>query len=99
MQKIINVALREFLATVTTKGFILGVLIMPMMMLVVVTLLPKLSSQVELKVNGQHVRTIHFHGEEFVNTTVFPPPGADVCRFEVIPDSLLGSTQFQFVRN
>ena len=63
------------------------------------TLLPKLSSQVELKVNGQHVRTIRFHGEEYVNTTVFPPPGADLCRFEVIPDSLLGSTQFQFVRN
>jgi hypothetical protein len=63
------------------------------------TLLPKLSTQVELKVNGHRVRTIRFHGEEFVNTTVFGPPGADVCRFEVIPDSLLGSTVFQFVRD
>ena len=63
------------------------------------TLLPKASTQVELKVNGERVRTIQFHGEAFVNTTVFPPPGADLCRFEVIPNSLLGSTQFQFVRN
>jgi hypothetical protein len=63
------------------------------------TLLPKLSTRVELKVNGRHVRTIRFHGEEFVNATVFPPPGAGSCRFEVIPDSLLGSTVFQFVRD
>jgi hypothetical protein len=63
------------------------------------TLLPKLSTRVELKVNGQRVRTIEFHGEEFVNTTVFPPPDAGSCRFEVIPDSLLGSTQFAFVRD
>ena len=63
------------------------------------TLLPKLSTRVELKVNGELVRTLEFHGEEFVNTTVFPPPDAGSCRFEVIPDSLLGSTQFAFVRD
>jgi len=63
------------------------------------TLLPKLSTRVELRVNDQLVRTIRFHGEEFVNTTVFAPPGARTCRFEVIPDSLLGSTVFQFVRD
>jgi hypothetical protein len=63
------------------------------------TLLPKSSSRVELRVNGLEVRTLPFAGEEFVNTTVFPPPGADICRFEVIPDSLLGSTRFEFVRD
>jgi hypothetical protein len=63
------------------------------------TLLPKLSTRVELKVNGVRVRTLEFHGEEFVNTTVFPPPDAGSCRFEVIPDSLLGSTLFQYVRD
>jgi hypothetical protein len=63
------------------------------------TLLPKLSTRVVLKVNGEVYRTLHFHGEEFVNTTVFAPPGAGVCLFEVIPDSLLGSTHFEFVRD
>jgi hypothetical protein len=63
------------------------------------TLLPKLSTKVELKVNGELVRTIRFHGEDYVNTSVFPPPGATHCRFEVIPDSLLGSTRFEFVRD
>ncbi len=63
------------------------------------TLLTKLSTQVELRVNGELVRTLRFAGEEFVNTTVLPPPGAEVCVFEVIPDSLLGSTRFEFVRD
>ena len=63
------------------------------------TLLWKLSTRVELKVNGELVRTLRSHGEEFVNTTVSPPPGASLCRFEVIPDSLLGSTRFEFVRD
>jgi hypothetical protein len=63
------------------------------------TLLPKISSRVELKVNGTLVRTLHFHGEEFVNLTVRPPPGVTSCRFEVIPDSTLGSTRFEFVRD
>lgn len=63
------------------------------------TLLWKLSSRVELRVNGELVRTLRFSGEEFVNTTVFPPPGDPVCLFEVIPDSLLGSTRFEFVRD
>ncbi|MBC7771074.1 MAG: ABC transporter permease [Pyrinomonadaceae bacterium] len=53
MQKIINVALREFLATVTTKGFILGVLIMPMMMLVVVMVLPRLMNKNGPAISGR----------------------------------------------
>lgn len=63
------------------------------------TLLPKLSTRVELRVNGETVRTLPLRGEAFVNTTVFPPPGAEMCLFEVIPDSLLGSTRFEFVRD
>jgi hypothetical protein len=63
------------------------------------TLLPKLSTRVELRLNGEEYRTIQFAGEEFVNTTVFAQPGADTCRFEVVPDSLLGSTRFEFVRD
>lgn len=63
------------------------------------TLLPKLSTRVELRLNGAEYRIIPFAGEEHVNTTVFAQPGADTCRFEVIPDSLLGSTRFEFVRD
>ena len=63
------------------------------------TLLPKASTRVELRVNGVVQRTLHFAGEPFVNTTVFGPPGASTCRFEVVPDSLLGSTRFEFVRD
>jgi hypothetical protein len=63
------------------------------------TLLPKLSTRVELRVNGRTERVLTFAGEPFVNTTLFPPPGARVCRFDVVPDSLLGSTQFAFIRN
>jgi len=63
------------------------------------TLLPKISSRVQLKVNGELVRTLHFHGEEFVNLTVRPPRNATSCHFEVIPDSTLGSTRFEFVRD
>lgn len=53
MQKIIQVALREFLATVTTKGFIFGVLIMPLMMLVVMTVLPRLINKSGPAISGQ----------------------------------------------
>jgi hypothetical protein len=65
----------------------------------VLTLLPKDSTRVELRVNGELRRTIQFAGEPFINTMVLPPPGVAVCRFEVIPDSLLGSTRFEFVRD
>lgn len=63
------------------------------------TLLWKLSTRVELRVNGEHVRTLRPDGAEYVNTSVRPPPGATRCRFEVIPDSLLGSTRFEFVHD
>jgi hypothetical protein len=63
------------------------------------TLLPKGSTHVELRVNGETVRTLDVAGKPFVNTSVAPPPGASVCRFEVVPDGLLGSTVFEFVRD
>jgi hypothetical protein len=63
------------------------------------TLLWKAATRVDLRVNGELVRTLRASGEGFVSTTVDPPAGAEVCRFEVIPDSLLGSTRFEFVRD
>jgi Dolichyl-phosphate-mannose-protein mannosyltransferase len=63
------------------------------------TLLPKLSSRVELRVNGRTERVLTLAGEPYVNTTLFPPPDERYCTFEVVPDSLLGSTRFEFVRD
>jgi hypothetical protein len=62
------------------------------------TLLSKLSSVVTLRVNGREVRRLRVAGQYAVNTSVPPPPRANVCTFEVIGDSLLGSTRFEFVR-
>lgn len=45
MRKIFTIALREFLAVVATKGFVLGLLIPPVIMAVVVAVLPKLMNQ------------------------------------------------------
>jgi hypothetical protein len=63
------------------------------------TLLPKASTRAVLRVNGRESQTLRFAGEEFVNATVFPPGGAEFCRFEIVPDSLLGSTRIEFVRD
>jgi len=63
------------------------------------TLLFKLSTRVDLRVNGRLVRTLRPHGRDFVNTEVRGPPGASTCLFQVIPDSLLGSTRFEFVHD
>jgi ABC-2 type transport system permease protein len=44
-QRIKLVAAREFLVTVTSKGFLFGVLVMPIIMIVLITLIPKLMNQ------------------------------------------------------
>ena len=63
------------------------------------TLLPKLSTRAELRVNGRVQRVLGFSGEEYVNATIFAPPRARFCRFEIAPDGLLGSTQIRFFRD
>lgn len=45
MRKILTIAIREFLAVVATKGFVLGLLIPPVIMAVVVAVLPRLMNQ------------------------------------------------------
>ncbi len=64
------------------------------------TLLPKASRTVELVLDGSAVRTLRFHGEDSWSGTVPVPASARarVCTFEVRPDSLLGSTVFEFER-
>jgi hypothetical protein len=63
------------------------------------TLLPKLATRVDLHANGRLVRTLQLHGEPFVQVSVPAPPDAEMCRFDVVPNSLLGSTRFEFVRD
>ncbi len=53
MSKILHVAWREFLSTVATKGFIIGILITPVLIGVMVVLLPILIDQSPPKIDGE----------------------------------------------
>ena len=53
MKKILLVASREFIATVATKGFILGLLATPLLLLAVVLLLPRLVDDTPPAVAGE----------------------------------------------
>lgn len=53
MKKILLVASREFIATVATKGFILGLLATPLLLLAVVALLPRLVDDTPPAVAGE----------------------------------------------
>jgi ABC-2 type transport system permease protein len=53
MKKILLVASREFIATVATKGFILGLLATPLLLLAVVALLPRLVDDAPPAVAGE----------------------------------------------
>jgi ABC-2 type transport system permease protein len=51
--KVLHIALREFLATVGTKGFILGILMTPLLIGVVVVVMPKLMTKEPPKIDGE----------------------------------------------
>ena len=53
MKKILLVASREFIATVATKGFILGLLATPLLLLAVVALLPRLVDDTPPAIAGE----------------------------------------------
>jgi ABC-type Na+ efflux pump permease subunit len=53
VNKILHVALREFLATVLTKGFLFGLLIVPLLIGAMVLLLPRLAAQEALGIEGE----------------------------------------------
>lgn len=53
MKKIWWVARREFLATVTTRGFIVGVLLAPAMILMMILLMPRLMNERSPRVEGE----------------------------------------------
>lgn len=53
MSKILSVAMREFASTVLTKGFIIGVLIVPVMIAVMIVILPILINEEAPRVEGE----------------------------------------------
>ncbi len=53
MRKVILVAGREYLGTVATKGFLLGVLLMPAMILVMSLVAPRLMTNDPPRVEGE----------------------------------------------
>jgi len=55
MKKMLYVAGREFAATVTTKGFVFGILITPLLMGVLIFLMPRIMLKAPPKIEGQVV--------------------------------------------
>ena len=55
MKKLLHVAGREFMATVTTKGFVFGILVAPVAIGVLIYLLPRYMTKAPPKVEGQVV--------------------------------------------
>jgi ABC-type Na+ efflux pump permease subunit len=53
MRRIGHIAVREFVATVATRGFIVGLLVMPAMMAATFALVPRLMAQRGVQVQGQ----------------------------------------------
>lgn len=55
MNKIVLIAKREFTTTVATRGFIIGALMMPLLMSVMFTVVPRLMNQKQPQVRGEIV--------------------------------------------
>lgn len=53
MKKVLHVAVREFLATVVTKGFLIGIVIMPLMILVMIVGMKYLFTEEAPRVEGE----------------------------------------------
>jgi ABC-2 type transport system permease protein len=53
MNRIFRIALRDFVAVVSTKGFIIGLLIMPAIMAVVITLGPRIFNDTDFLIEGE----------------------------------------------
>ena len=53
MTKVLHIAIREFLATVGTKGFILGILMTPLLLGIVIIAFPLLINQKPPKIDGE----------------------------------------------
>lgn len=81
MAKIVQVALREFLATVGTKGFIIGVLVTPVLIGLMVLLMPILMNEEAPKIHGE-VALIDPSGEVAGALADYLAPAAIAARRE-----------------
>ncbi len=81
MSKVLQVALREFLSTVATKGFIIGVLITPVIIGLMVVLMPLLMDETPPRVLGE-VAVIDPTGEVARALDEYLEPAAIVSRRE-----------------
>ena len=63
------------------------------------TLLPKETSVVTLRLDGRITTRARIAGLDYWNGTIFVPPSPSprVCHFEIDGQSLLGSTHIEFV--
>jgi len=83
MKKILHVALREFLATVGTKGFIIGILITPLLIAALIVVMPRLMKEAPPKVEGE-VALIDPTGEVAEGLSAYLRPERIAARREEI---------------
>jgi ABC-2 type transport system permease protein len=79
MSKIIHVAIREFLSTVLTKGFIIGVLMTPLIVAAMLILLPLLMNEEAPRVEGR-IAVIDNSGEVTAGMAEWLEPEAIASR-------------------
>ncbi len=88
MKKVLHVAMREFLATVLTKGFIIGVLVMPILITVAVVAMPALINRKPPKVDGQ-VALLDPSGELQASLSAYLGPRSMAERWNDVVDKAM----------
>ena len=79
MRRIFHVAVREFLSTVATKGFIIGVLMTPLLIGLMVVLMPILMNEEAPRVEGE-VAVVDPTGEVVASLAAWLEPAAIAAR-------------------
>jgi ABC-2 type transport system permease protein len=90
MNKVMWVALREFVATVTTKGFILGVLVSPVLAAVMIIVMPMLINDKPPKVDGE-VALVDPSGEILPQLRAYLKPEAIVERSDELLEQAMAA--------
>jgi ABC-2 type transport system permease protein len=90
MNKVMWVALREFVATVTTKGFILGVLVSPIIAAVMIIVMPMLINDKPPKVDGE-VALVDPSGEILPQLRAYLKPEAIVERSDELLEQAMAA--------
>jgi len=87
MSKILHVAVREFISTVATKGFIIGVLLTPLILVIAVVVMPRLLDEEAPRVEGR-VAVIDPTGEVTAGLREWIEPEAIAGRRAELTDKL-----------